>query len=142
MPLTSSPSFDGSADDNLFPDQPSLKRHPRASGLSSRLRLIGFSLAFLALLLALLAFVVPKYGAVGGVVRDLDGQPLQAEVYIEGILEPTQTDASGKFLISDVPSGPQVLTIRYRGSPNAFQIDIPATGSLNIGQIQIMTADS
>lgn len=131
MPLTNSPSFDKSVEP---------PKATRTRKVLSPLRVLILCLALVVILLGAVTFVLPDYGDVRGTIRDLDGNPLQAEVFVIGVPVTTRTDGGGRFAILNVPSGQQMLTIRYRASDISFQIDVPEQSSLNIGQIQVDTS--
>ena len=136
MPLTDSPILDGSSGDPLSPGHSNPHNRSKRRILSP-VRILILCLALVTLLLGVVEFIIPDYGTVRGTVRDIDGRPLQAEVFISGLPETIRTDTTGRFALSHIPSGQRILTIRYEGDNFAFQIDVPPEDSLNIGQIQI-----
>lgn len=139
MPLANSPIFDDSSSDSVDASKPNPQKPSKQGRLLSPLRLVILILALIALALGLIEFVLPGYGDVRGTVRDLDGQPLQVDVFINGTAVSTRTDANGRFSLSHIPSGQQTLAVRYSGYDFTFQIDVPDEDSLNIGQIQVDT---
>jgi hypothetical protein len=104
----------------------------------SPLRLI---IGLLFLVAVILAFLVlrPGYGQLSGSVRDLDGNPLQADVFVTGLTSSVKTDADGDFQIENIPSGQQSLVITYGDQVFTLQLEIPKQGTFNIGQIQVDT---
>jgi hypothetical protein len=73
--------------------------------------------------------------SVVGVVRDGGtGVPLAGAVVVLTDLDrDTITTADGRYLLSDVPSGPQHLLIRFMGyTPRTLQVLVPSDGELEI----------
>ena len=138
MPLNDLPSFDSYPEGQLIPQEPETpKGRPRRLVFSPLQRVI-LGLAAVAFILGVVALFAPHYGNVDGIVRDIDGNPLRAQVFIAGTSETTLTDTHGRFVLTHIPSGQQVLTVKYGDSSYVFQIGIPQEDSLNIGQLQIV----
>lgn len=88
----------------------------------------------LSLLLSLIAFsLYAQNAAVRGVIRDVNGLPLQgASVTLEGTRFGTTTDVNGAFLLN-VPPGNYTVIISYVGYQTQRQtIEVPAGGLSNI----------
>jgi hypothetical protein len=139
VPLTDSPSLE--RDGTTKPSTTSKRTEIGYLKQISRLRWLIFMLIILDVFLAGFGLLSPGYGNVVGSVRDLEGMPLQAEVFIVGMPEKAQTDAQGQFFIPDVSSGTHVLTINYLGNIVTFEINVPKGGNFRIGQIQIVADD-
>ena len=137
MPLANSPIFDDVPNDSVDTSRPNPQKPPKQTRILSPVRMVILSLALVVLVLGIIAFMMPSYGAVSGTVRDLDGLPLQADVFVAGVTGLTRTDANGRFVLANIPSGQQMLAVRYDGYDFTFQIDIPNNDSLSIGQIQV-----
>jgi hypothetical protein len=105
----------------------------------SRLRWLVVVLAVVAGFLAVYLGWGPAYGSISGSVRDIDGVPLQVSIFMPGMVQPAQTDSQGRFRITNVPNGDNILTINHQGTAVSFQVEIPKWDSLNIGQLQIDT---
>jgi hypothetical protein len=73
--------------------------------------------------------------SVVGVVRDGEtGVPLAGAVVVLTDLDrDTITAGDGRYLLSDVPSGPQHLLIRFMGyTPRSLQVFVPSEGELEV----------
>jgi hypothetical protein len=137
MSLKNSPSFDSYEDGQLLPSKPEKPTEPPRKILSSPLQYTILALSVVAFILGVMMLVTPHYGGVVGTVRDIDGNPLRAEVSIAGITGATQTNEHGQFVFANIPSGPQHLKIRYGEMDVTFLIGIPEEDSFSIGQIQL-----
>src|SRR3954470_20406473 len=83
----------------------------------------------------LLLVIQASQASVAGTIRDSEnGQPLDgALVALADLGRSTVTDSSGRYSFSDVPTGPQHLTIQCIGfAPRTLHALVPTEGRLNI----------
>ena len=86
-------------------------------------------------LLRIILAVQAGQATVAGTVRDEEtGQPLAgAPVALPDLDRSTSTDAAGRYLLLDVPPGPQHITVRFLGySPRALHALVPSSGRLDL----------
>src|SRR4051812_24815804 len=83
----------------------------------------------------LLLVVQASQASVAGTIRDGEsGKPLDnALVALADLGRSTLTDSSGRYSFSDVPPGPQHLTVQHIGfAPRTLHALVPAEGSLHL----------
>ncbi|MBA3554229.1 MAG: TonB-dependent receptor [Gemmatimonadales bacterium] len=83
----------------------------------------------------LLLAVQAAQATVAGTVRNEEtGEPLAgAIVTLSDVGRSTSTDPAGRYLLPEVPAGPQHVAVRFIGhSPHALHALVPATGRLEI----------
>jgi len=85
-------------------------------------------------LVLLLALQFPQASLVGTVRDEATGIPIAgALVSLPDLGRDTTTDAGGRYVLSDVPPGPQHVLIRYIGyTQHALHALVPPSGSLEI----------
>ncbi|HEX7337620.1 MAG TPA: TonB-dependent receptor [Gemmatimonadales bacterium] len=86
-------------------------------------------------LLRILLAVQAGQATVAGTVRDEEtGQPLAgAPVALPDLGRSTSTDAEGRYLLLEVPPGPQHITVRFLGyAPRALHALVPSSGRLEL----------
>ena len=86
-------------------------------------------------LLRILLAAQAGQATVAGTVRDEEtGEPLAgAPVALPDLDRATATDPSGRYLLLDVPPGPQHITVRFLGySPRALHALVPSSGRLDL----------
>ncbi|KPL74121.1 hypothetical protein ADN00_14050 [Ornatilinea apprima] len=75
----------------------------------------------------------------GSLVDEQSGLPVTGEVFISGSDQIIQTDASGRFELFGVPSGPQSLVVVYRNTGRAYPIEVPRGSTLDVGSLSAPT---
>jgi hypothetical protein len=96
---------------------------------------VDLSLFALAASLAMLQIPAPPRASIAGTVRDGEtGAPLPgAAVALSDLSRNATADADGRYLLTDVPPGPQHLTVRYIGyAPRVLHALVPSQGRLDI----------
>ena len=94
-------------------------------------------------LMSVSSFAWAQTGSVEGMVIDSEtDEPLVgANVVLEGTTIGTITDIDGNFVLSDLPTGKQVLSISYVGyDPLEYPVNVTASQTNNVGAIDIASS--
>ena len=118
---------------------------------SHKKRLIWIAIVGLTVLSLLLAFFsmaqdgtlayLAGTGTVTGIVYDDLGQPVTADISVFGADLSAQSDPMGRFELSGVPSGQQVVVVSYRNVGREYVVNISAGQMLDIGEARFQTDD-
>ena len=110
-----------------------------------RIRSVAAALGRAAILLALVhgQSGAQESAAVTGRVTEAEsGRPLvRAFVTVEGTTLRTTTDTAGRYRLPQVPSGPQIVLVRFLGyAPARIPVAVPRSGTLTVDAILARSA--
>ncbi|MEO0561281.1 MAG: carboxypeptidase-like regulatory domain-containing protein [Chloroflexota bacterium] len=141
MPLVDSPSFEDPGtkldlEDNSPPEGDSQQ--------AMTLRVIAalLAVAVVALLFLNISAGAERYGTITGVVQDLEGNPLQAEVFVIGVGSDNSVfpDANGAFTLQNVVVGDRELIVGYNGIGQSVRVNVATNATADVGTISVDTA--
>ncbi|NKQ35930.1 MAG: carboxypeptidase regulatory-like domain-containing protein [Chloroflexi bacterium] len=130
MSLVNSPKVEYSADGKP-PDRKNWRRILIRGGLFALL-IFGLGLNLYAIIAGnAINRIVGTDGRIQGVVLDEEGQPLAgAEITLASYpAAVAQTDANGRFDLSDIPSGVQYLIVVYDDIGQGFVVEVNEGGA-------------
>jgi len=132
-------------------DSPSLEEYtqgipPQPTERSATRRWVWMAIGVFTLLVTVLGGVNLQHstaftffagtGTVVGRVVDEAGGPLQTYVFVLGTDLEAQTDANGRFVLNDVPTGSQVIVVAYLGIGREYPVAVNAGSTTDMEQIQ------
>jgi hypothetical protein len=139
MSLSSSPSFEDPEtriqDSEINPNNPHPQRRLTFRVLIGVFGVIAVGLAALNILGG-----VERYGAVAGVILDLNDNPVQAEVFVLGADNIALAGPDGSFTLEDVPVGGQQLIVGYNGIGQSLNVSVANSEVTQVGLVRIDTS--
>lgn len=107
---------------------------------SSVKKLFSALLYFAVFAIGVPAFAQSSTGSVSGIVMDPTGPVVGAAVKLEGSVNASVTDYSGKFNMANIPAGEQTLVISSLGyADKSVTVTVVAGQTQNLGQVAMTT---
>jgi hypothetical protein len=76
-------------------------------------------------------------GTVSGMIVDGSGNPVNADIFIERSTIESRSDSTGRFAISGVPTGQQIVVVAHQGMGQEYPIVVTAGGTTDIGIVRV-----
>lgn len=76
-------------------------------------------------------------GSISGMIVDGSGNPVNADIFIERSTIESRSDSTGRFAISGIPTGQQIVVVAHNGMGQEYPVVVTAGGITDIGIVRV-----